>query len=226
MTKRVVLGLLVAQMVAAAGLAMAAEETERIRNWALGWEDAIVLRRQLGPWHVGLSARPYDSLVDQSEQVWIVDEPDSLQGRADDARSEHRESGFVGLEVGRRVAAYEDFTLAATTGLRYSWSDYRSEMSRFSAPEEDQPYRQDIRDSFDQTWGLRLGLRLAWRPVPFIGLEAHFGLVYEWHDQDETRWHRDPGEWDWDRAEENYHRQSFNDFGFYDITKLAVMVWF
>ena len=58
------------------------------------------------------------------------------------------------------------------------------------------------------------------------GLEVHYGLVYVWYDQDETRWNRGPGEWEWNRTDSNRHTQTFDDFGFYNLTDVAVMVWF
>ena len=230
MTKRAVLGLVVVHLVMAAGVAAAAEEAERERDWALGWDNGIVLRRQLGLWHVGVTAGPNDRLADDESQVWNVDEPDSLQGRSDGESSEHRESGFVGLEIGRRVTAYRNFGLAATTGLQYRWADSRSETSwpwsSAIADGEDQRNHDIIRDTFESSWILALGVRLSWRPLPIIGLELKYGLTYEWYDQTETSWERYPGELEWDRRDSSRHRQSFNDYGFYNITSVAVMVWF
>ncbi len=32
--------------------------------------------------------------------------------------------------------------------------------------------------------------------------------------------------WEWDRSENTRENQSFDDFGFYNLTDLTVMVWF
>jgi len=231
-SKRVVLAVMVVGLLVPVALpAVGADDLQgdgqdKERNWALGWERALVARRQLGLWHVGLSAGPNDRLSDSSSHVWNVDEPDSLQGRPGSTTSSKRESGFVALELGRRVAVYRDFALAATAGLRYRWEDSRTEDSFNYASGEDQPYHQIVSDRFTSSWGTSLALRVSWRPVPFVGLEVHYGLIYEWHDAEQTRWSRDTGETDWHRHESTEHAKTFDDFGFYDLTQLAVLVWF
>jgi hypothetical protein len=206
------------------GGVQAGEEAERARNWGLGWENGLTLRRQLGEWQVGVTAGPNDSLSDHDVTLFENDLPDSLQGIVSSSRSSRTESGYVRLHLARRLASQRTLVLSGVLGGGYSWSDEGSGRSQFYFGDMD--WSENRVDLFSETWQLRLGTRVAWYPVPFVSLEAEFGLIYQWNTNESDRWYRNSGEQEWSLEHEANRSHSFRTYDNTDLTyNLHIIFW-
>lgn len=211
-------------VLAAAGGAAAADDAAT-RTWAFGWDDGLTLRHRLGSWQVGISAGPDDRLSDAYRQSFDPDLPDSLQGALTQDGTDRDESGFVRLSVARDLAAHRTLGLAALAAASYAWSNESRDDRNYDPWEADWRETRWLNewDRFD----VRLGARLAWRPVPFLTLETEFGLAYQWRDYETEQWQRWPGDPAWTRNVTTGRDQSFTDFGPYDLTyDVQILLWF
>lgn len=172
--------ILLAVLLLATAAAAAGDDTVRVRKWGLGWDNGLTLRRWVGTWELGVAAGPDDWLDESATRRWDTDEPDSLQGRESNYDEYRRESGFVRLQAGRRVANQGPLDLLAHANIQYRWRDQRSEYNRYYATYE----VYDRTDRWIETWTASLAIRLAWRPLDALSIETAFGLAYSWEDEE------------------------------------------
>ncbi len=201
----------------------------RERKWGLGWQEGLTLRRAMGPWQVGVSAGPDDWLRDIETRSWNDEEPDSLQGRLSDLDEDRRESGYVRLQVARRLVVEAPLAFMVETSLRYRWSDVRNR-DEYWVPKYGYE-GSTTSDYFTKEWTLGLALRLAWRPLAMLTIETDFGLVYSW---EETERAYESIRVDYEDPEDSYHHvdgsytksHSFGDTGWRGLVSLDFIVWF
>ncbi|MCP4574248.1 MAG: hypothetical protein GY838_17950 [bacterium] len=220
--------LLAAVVLTAAPISYADDDPSRGRRWGLGWDEGLTLRRWVGPWELGVAAGPNDWLDESDSRTWDTDEPDSLQGRDDEHYKSQRESGFVRLQLGRRMASEGILDFMGHVNLQYLWSDerwvhdyYYTNRITFSTT-----------DNWVETWSLSTGIRLALRPWEFLTVETTFGLTYSWGDREEIRRRveRDlvpPLESDRVTVEQTKSStRRFDDDGWYGMGSLSFIYWF
>jgi len=208
-----------------AGTASAQEPDLQLRPWGFGWDGNPTLRRQLGRWQLAVTAGPDDELRDEENYSFGPGLPDSLQGTLTDSSHRKNESGNVRLDILRQIDRQDNIVFFGQMGCLYQWCDGEYRTSYFYS--HDLAYRETKESFFWDRWTLRLGGRVAWYPVPFVSLEADFGVAYKWYHQDKVRSVKDPDETEWDVDHTDTTSQNFDSFGFYDLTSgLNLVVWF
>lgn len=222
--KRIAPALVVVLLLSAASAAAGTGGGERARNWALGWEDGVTLRRALGPWDLGLSAGPDDWLWEQETYVWRADWPDSVQGTLDDEHKDHRESGYVRLGVARELTAWQTLSMQATLSGQYTWvnSEYKSVYYDWSSDN----HETRTRDFHSDAYVVALGARIAWRPVPFISIQTRLGLAYRSLTGNRIAESYDDLAGLRERTESPEQEASFYDYGYGGTGSLEFFVWF
>lgn len=207
----------------AAAVAAQDGDAERVRRWSVGWEEGLTLRRELGVWDVSLSAGPDDWLTEGQVYRWDDAWPDSLQGQLTDGDSHHGESGYVRLGGGRLLTAWREFSLHGTLGGQFTWSNEQDSYTYYRG----EPVA-DTRtvDSHEEAWRVDLGLRIAWRPVPFLGIQARLGLRLATATGTRNSLEYDASDDEWRSSEAPYKSTSFYDYGSYGTSSLEFFVWF
>ena len=195
----------------------------RERVWGFGWDQGLTVRRWLGAWELSLAAGPNDYLDKSEQRVFDPDAPDDLQGALEVPADDRREEGWVRLQAGYRVARYQSLAAVAFTGLVYNWED-----SQYSHIHLGQDGLYDAYDTgrFTHRWALELGMRPAWRPVPFLSIETAFGLRFSWQTWSETEHQVYDSGLTSVRTERNGDFSSFQDFGWDGLGSLQIVVWF
>ena len=151
--------------------------------WGFGYDGGLTLRRKLGgKWEVGVSGGPNDWLGTRVEDDFDrnYEPPGSEQTRHYDSET-RREGGFVAVHVGRSVWQRGSFDMICYLRASHNWSN-RSEY--YETTREGSSYgnpRSWTRsDEDERDYGLSLGFRPAYRPVPWFSIEVGFGLAYYW----------------------------------------------
>ena len=211
-------------LLAAPAAARDQDDGGRDRHWALGWEDGVTLRRDLGLWDVSVSAGPQDWLDNSDRYSWNTEWPDSLQGQVTSSYDDHHESGFVRLTVARQLGAWDDFTLHATGAGAYTWSNANGTSVHWysSQPEPD----RRVTASHEDAWAAALGFRLAWRPLPYLGLHTRLGVILRSETGWRTETYRDGADGGITSYEEPYRSLTFNDYGATGTGSIEFFVWF
>jgi len=211
-------------VLAAPALAQDGDQAERPRHWSVGWENGITLRRAVHRWDFSVAAGPADWLRDADTYSWGPALPDSQQGIRTVTDNHRQESGFVRLGAARELSRWREFSLHGTIDGTFDWSHSQDTYEDLSQGSGD--YDRRVTDYDSETWTLAVGLRMAWRPVPFLGIQVRLGLRLssETSTGTTTRF-------------ESYARQTytlvepgreirFEDFGNYGTGSLEFFVWF
>ena len=223
-------GIWLGVLVLAAATSAIAEDTEELPRWGLGWlsqSRAPTVRVRLGDWNLGLAAKPQDHMRYEESwgrQSWGQAVPDSLHDIPEDTTNE---SGWVRLDVDRRLKSWGPVTLPLMLAFSYSWSDFKY-TARFWK-DEYQGVRVRIAEGYSNSYSLILALRPSWRIKPWISIETEFGLKYNWSNHDNTEIRSDP-EWEDDRQYfAQSHYKSFNSHGWSSgssLGMLSLLFWF
>ncbi len=195
-----------------------------MRRWSVGWENGITLRRAVGAWDFSVSAGPADWLSDEDTYDWNTDLPDSLQGFRRGTDNHRTESGFVRIGAARELAGWHEFSLHGTLDGMYDWSNAQDKYEDFRQVNGD--YDRRVTDNDRREWSLALGLRFAWRPVPFLGIQTRLGLRIRSETSTYTTTDFDSGTLDVTRTSRPGRDIRFEDFGNYGTSSLEFFVWF
>jgi len=201
-----------------------AGEAERDRPWGVGWDEGLTVRRWLGNWELALSAGPDDSLAKVESRSWNQGDPPAQHGALGGPLDDRRESGWVRLQGGYRVASQRTLALVGFAGLAYNWVDEQERTLTLDTLTGN--YDAWERDRFTNRWLLSVGLRPSWRPTPFLSLEASFGLQFLWEDWEEAEAFLRAGDTVPDITRRDGTGSSFQDLGWDSLSSVAVIVWF
>lgn len=217
-----ILLVIAALLVLVAG-AQAQQSAERERNWGLGWDDGLTVRRWLGSWELSLAAGPDDYLVKEEFWEWDSLDPEQVQGRLELPLDEREEHGWVRLRGGYGVIEQGPLQVTAFTGVTYEWIDHQERALELDSLVGD--YDTFELDRFTDYWILEAGLRPSWRLHQRLTCEFSFGLRYVWADWDQTVERNWAGLETTDRSQTEGSGNSFQDFGWEGVASLGFLLW-
>lgn len=201
-----------------------AAETGPLPRWGLGWlglAQAPTVRVRLGDWQIGVAARPDDDL--SYREQWDDDPfgpstPDSLRNVPDDDKTE---SGWVRLDVARRVKSWGNVELPLMLAFAYSWRDERDERRTWVA--QYQGYEIWRIEEYRNSYELILALRPTWRIRPWVSLETEIGLRFDWYNFDRSDRRSRPNQEEDDVTFDQGHGKSFTSHGWSSTSGIGLV---
>ena len=228
--------LLAVALVAAAAAAAPQEGAagRQGRTWGLGWKGVAwpsgpTLRwAPGGSWQIGLSGGPQDLLArtgsggEQGRQEW--EDPVAWSGDLEERKDE---SGWVGLDLARRLWSRERLCCHLVLGGVYDWSNDQVRVIRFDrhAAEPGTDIRRE--DGHWHAWHARLGLRPAVGLLPRLSVETEFGWEYRWTHRVHDRWEIQQNAADWSHERRHQDNEYFRIWGGWNgFGSVNLIFWF
>ncbi len=214
---------------ALAGVAAAETGEETPRRWGLGYDGGVSLRRTLGDgWDLTLAAGPDDERAEVLGDSWTTGDDGETLGPLPDDSLDTTESGWVRLDVARRVAGEGPASLSTFVSVRYLWSRGKTEMLRVDTWDQDVVTRRTWKNI--DSWLIALGLRPQYRFSTRFSCEVHLGVSFVDEDEDsgrvEERRDADGQLVSLIEEQDTTRTRRFFDFGWYGTGALIFFFWF